>query len=296
MRNCVYNTLKLISPVFNNFYSDRLRVLAYHDIVDPENFEAQLIWLKTRFNIIDIPTLKGHLFQQKKLPSNPLLITLDDGDKTVYTHGLPIFKKLGIPSCLFIITDLINTSKDFWWNTIRKNEQEKGLSQPEIIKLINRSKSVANDERVRILQEYPSTYKEQLTINEVKELHKNKVYIGNHSHTHPMFDKLEQYELKEELEQVQTFFQTNSVGDYSVFAYPNGNLNEKTEQLLIKNQIHIAFLFDHQVNQKKINPLRISRIAVDSDNPLPEFKTKVSGLHPMIWKVQKQLQFSVSCG
>ena len=289
MRNVVYNTLKLITPLFYKFYSDRLRVLAYHDIEDPNNFETQLTWLKSRFNIIDISTLKDHLFHHKKLPPNPLLITLDDGDKTVYTNGLPIFKKHGIPSCLFIITDLIDTNKDFWWNTIKKNEREKGLSQSEIIKLINNCKSVSNDERIQILQKYPATYQEQLTISQVRELSKNNVYIGNHSNTHPMFDKLEQYELKEELEQVQTYFKTNDVGDYSVFAYPNGNLNECTEKLLIENQIQIAFLFDHQVNPKKINPLRISRIAVDSDNPLPEFKTKVSGLHPMIRKVQKQL-------
>ena len=288
MRNFVYNTLKLVSPVFNSFYSNRLRVLAYHDIVDPDNFEAQLLWLKSQFNIIDIPRLKDYLFHSKELPSNPLLITLDDGDKTVYTNGLPIFKKLGIPSCLFIITEVINTNKDFWWNTIRKNEKEKGLSQTEITKLINKSKSAGNDTRIKILQKYPATYQEQLTIEEIKELHKDGVYIGNHSHTHPMFDKLGEHELREELEQVRLFFKTNDVGDFSVFAYPNGNLNEYTEQLLIENQIEIAFLFDHQVNQKKINPLRISRIAVDSDNPLSEFKTKVSGFHPMIRKIQKQ--------
>jgi len=288
MRDFVYNTLKLISPLFSRFYINRLRVLAYHDIVDEANFEAQIIWLKLKYNIIDIPTLKDHLFHDKQLPANSLLITLDDGDKTVYTKGLPIFKRHQISSCLFIITDLINTNKDFWWNTIIKNEKKNGFSQVKIMEVINKFKSMPNNQRIRSLDKYPATYQDQLTIDEVKELEKNRVFNGNHSHTHPMFDKLELKELKEELEQARTFFLKNDIGDFRVFAYPNGNFSEGTEQLLTENQIEIAFLFDHQINQKKINPLRISRIAVDSDNSLSEFKTKVSGLHPIIRKIQKQ--------
>jgi peptidoglycan/xylan/chitin deacetylase (PgdA/CDA1 family) len=289
MRNLVYNTLKPFYPVFNYFSRNRLRVLAYHDIIDPNIFEQQLLWLKSEYNIIDVPSLKAHLLQKKKLPSNPLLITLDDGDRSVYTHGLPVLKKHQISCCLFIVTELIGTNKDFWWNTIRKNEKKKGLSETEIKKVINLNKSVPNEQRLRNLAEYNITYKEQLAIDEVKILNEQGVYIANHSHTHPMFDKLEKGELVEELEQVRAFFEENEVGDYAVFAYPNGNFCGSTENLLLNNGIKIAFLFDHKVNAKKMNPLRISRIAVDSNTPLSEFKTKVSGLHPLILKIKKQL-------
>lgn len=289
MRNFVYNTLSVLSPIFHNVFRNRLRVLAYHDIIDPVNFEAQILWLKSKFTIIDIPTLKDHLFLNKKLPPNPLLITLDDGDKSVFTVGLPIFKKHKIPACLFIITNLINTSQDFWWNTIIKNEKKNGNSQEGIIKIINEHKSMLNEERINSLERYPVTFKDQLTIEEIKELKKNEIYIGNHSHTHPMFDKLKKKEIQEELEQVRLFFRENEVGDFSVFAYPNGNLSESTEHFLQENNVGIAFLFDHKVNEKRIDPLKVSRITVDSNNSLPEFKTKVSGLHPLILKVQKQL-------
>ncbi|MCY2686962.1 polysaccharide deacetylase family protein [Salinimicrobium sp. TH3] len=262
--------------------------MAYHDIVDEANFETQIIWLKSQYNIIDISTLKDHLFYNKKLPVHPLLITLDDGDITVFKKGFPVLKKYKIGACLFIITDLINSSKDFWWNTIRKNEKKKGLSEKDILKLINESKALSNKDRIQLLEKYPATSQQQLTIDEVKELEKDRVFIGNHSHTHPMFDKLEKKDLINELEQAKNFFEKNDVGDYRVFAYPNGNLSEYTEALLQEKGIEMAFLFDHKVNEKKINPFRISRIAVDSDTPLTEFKTKVSGLHPLILKVKKQ--------
>ncbi|MDT0645905.1 polysaccharide deacetylase family protein [Zunongwangia sp. F260] len=288
MRDVFYKALNIIHPVVNTFFKNRLRVLAYHDIIDPVTFESQLLWLKTNYHIIDISTLRDHLFYNKELRANSLLITLDDGDKTVYTNGLPIFKKYQIPVCLFIITELISTNKDFWWNTIIKNEKKKGYSQVEIMKIVNKNKSMLNKQRIEFLKQYPLTYQDQLTTSEIRELKGNRVYIGNHSHTHPMFDKLDKDELLEELNQAGLLFKKNGIGDFSVFAYPNGNFNESAENLLLDNGIEIAFLFDHKINEKKINPLRISRIAVDSDTPLPEFKTKVSGLHPMIWHVAKQ--------
>ena len=289
MRNFIYKSINLISPVYNSFHQKSLRVLAYHDVVDPVNFEAQLKWLKGKYHIIDIHLLKEHLFENKSLPSNSLLITFDDGDRTVLEKGLPILKKLDIPACLFIITGLIGSSKDFWWDIIKKNEEKKGFSPEEIMKIVNLNKESSNKERLEYLKKYPETFNKQLTIEEVKELESNRVYIANHSHSHPMFNKLEENELIEELEQVRLFFKVNGIGDFKVFAYPNGNNDLQTEELLRKNEVDIAFLFDHKINDKSINPLRISRIAVDSDNPLAEFKSKVSGLHSAIQKTQKIL-------
>jgi poly-beta-1,6-N-acetyl-D-glucosamine N-deacetylase len=287
MRTLIYTALNLFSPIFNKALQNRLRVLAYHDIIDANNFESQLIWLKSKYTLIDVPTLKEHLFNNQELPLNPLLITLDDGDKTVYTKGLPILKKHNIPSCLFIITDLIDTNKDFWWNTIRLNEEKNQLSRIEIMDIINKNKAMPNWERLKFIRNYEVTYQEQLTIEEIKELFNSGMFIGNHSHTHPMFNNLEKEEVIQELQESKKFFEWNKIGDHKVFAYPNGNFSIESEKLLENNGIKIAFLFDHQINKGKINPLRISRVAVDSDTPLTEFKSKVSGVHPMIRTIQK---------
>ncbi|WP_405198350.1 polysaccharide deacetylase family protein [Christiangramia sp. LLG6405-1] len=287
MRNLIYKSLNFISPVFNAFLKNRLRVLAYHDIIDPLNFENQIRWLKANYNLIDIEELKDYLSNRKSLPSKSLLITLDDGDRSVFQYALPIFRKYQVPACLFVISDLIDTRKDFWWDTIKKNEVKNGLSNSEIMKIINTNKRSSNRDRVEFLKKYSLTQHHQLTTAEIEELIESRVHIGNHSHTHPMFDKLEQNELHDELTNVRTFFDLNKIGDYSVFAYPNGNYTEITEKLLIENNIEIAFLFDHKINNRRINPLRISRIAVDSDNSMAEFKSKVSGLHPTIIKMRK---------
>ena len=284
MRNLIYKTLNLFSPIYDKVYSERLRVLAYHDVIDPVNFEAQIKFLKLNYHIIDVPVLRKHLFEAQPLPPKSLLITFDDGDRSVLENALPILKKYEISVCLFIITELIDSNRDFWWDTIRKNEEKNGLSAEEIMRIINMNKQSSNKERLEYLKKYPITQNRQLTLEEVRELDLNQVYIANHSHSHPMFDKLQDEELVNEFEQVQLFFKTNKLGDFNVFAYPNGNYSLRAEKLLIENDIDIAFLFDHKLNDRNINPLRISRIAVDSDNSLPEFKSKVSGLHSAILK------------
>ncbi|WP_029032974.1 polysaccharide deacetylase family protein [Salinimicrobium terrae] len=282
MRNIIYNALKLFDPILNNINKNRLRVLAYHDIVDPDNLEAQVIHLKSKYNLINISTLKEHLFNNRGLPSNSVLITLDDGDRSVFTKALPVFKKHHIPSCLFVVTELINKNKDFWWNTIIKNEKKNGLSQKEIIRVLNEAKSVSNERRLNLLKKYPTTYQQQLKTEELIELKKNGVYIGNHSHTHPMFDKLNRKELVDELSQVHAFFKSYKIGDSEVFAYPNGNFSESSEHLLHENNIKVAFLFDHKINEKHINPLRISRLVVNDITPLWKFKLILSGWHGKI--------------
>lgn len=289
MRISLYKFLNLFSPIYNWVYKDRLRVLAYHDIEDAEIFESQILWLKSKYNLINIPILYNHLIKNDPLPPRALLLTLDDGDKTVYTKALSVFQKHKIPSCLFIITDLIDSFKDFWWETIKKNEKIDGLSDSQILKIINHNKSIPNSQRLQNLKEYKSTVKQQLKIEEIHTLRDYGVFIANHSHTHPMFDMLEEQDIIKELEKSNDFFKNSEVGDYSVFAYPNGSYNETSEQLLEKFNIKMAFLFDHKINKKKIQPLRISRIRVDSTIPFPEFQTKVSGLHCLILNVKNRI-------
>ena len=130
MRDFFFRILAVFSPIFNKFFKNRLRVLAYHEIADLAKFEAQIKWLKTKYNIIDIQILKDHLLRNNKLPPKPLLITFDDGDFSVYQDGLPILQRYKIPAALFIITNLIN-SKNIFGGTVPEYFKSQGLSETE---------------------------------------------------------------------------------------------------------------------------------------------------------------------
>lgn len=289
MRKILYKVLNMLSSIFKYYYRNRLRILAYHDVVDNEAFEAQIKYLSSNYSIITIQDVYDYLFNNKSLPKHPLLITFDDGDISVLEKGLPILVKYNYPACIFIITDLINTNNDFWFKTVRKKMKDEGVGEKEIALYMNNLKKISNKERIEKLKEFGTLAKKQLTNHDLKLLITNNIFIGNHSHTHPMIDKCTEEEISEEMENIKSKFEEWGLEGYPYFAYPNGNFTVEAENTLVSKDIEMAFLFDHKINDKRIDPMRISRITVDSDTEINEFKVKVSGLHSRILNIRQIL-------
>ena len=118
------NLYKLLNIIFSKkifFYRNGLRVLAYHDVKNPNKFEAQLKFLiNSDYNIIDINKLENHLFRGGKLPNKPVLITFDDGDISVLDFGLPLLKKHILPSVVFIGNSLVYFYNTFCCRLVEK--------------------------------------------------------------------------------------------------------------------------------------------------------------------------------
>lgn len=286
-RRIVYSLLSTFSSLVKGTYANHVRVLAYHTVPDVRAFEKQIIYLKSNFNIIDIHEFEKHVLHGIKLKPNALLITFDDGDQTIYANGLPVLKKHNVPGLVFIITELIGTTRPFWWNLVTQyynRNKEAHLAR----KKINLLKTVPNAERLKFIDtiqaEISDLYQKQLSTSQVKELVDNRISVANHSHTHPMFDQVTDIEYFQDFRNVKTYFEEEQLKGFEWFAYPNGNADKAREHYLKDLGIKLAFLFDHKINPKEIHPLRVSRIKVNTYDPLPEFKVKVSGLHSIITK------------
>jgi peptidoglycan/xylan/chitin deacetylase (PgdA/CDA1 family) len=91
--------------------STGLQVVLYHHITEqpsslvdglgvstaPDVFELHLRWLERRYEVVDLDTvLTG------QLPGRALLITFDDGYRSVLDTAGPILQRLGLPSVLFV--------------------------------------------------------------------------------------------------------------------------------------------------------------------------------------------------
>lgn len=119
LTNTVTATTK---PMPDIFYAP---VLVYHHIapnpnksqhyVSPEMFEQQMEWLKSNnYHVITYKQLYEALTANTTLPSNPVVITFDDGDKDQYENAFPILKKYNYPAIFFIET--ITIGKSQWMN------------------------------------------------------------------------------------------------------------------------------------------------------------------------------------
>lgn len=110
-------------------------VLAYHRFgatvpdsmtVTTNSFAAQLQWLKdNHYTVIPLRTLVNYLSGQGEAPpEKSVVITADDGHKSVYTDMLPLVKKYNIPVTLFIYPSAIsNASYALTWQQIQEMQK-----------------------------------------------------------------------------------------------------------------------------------------------------------------------------
>jgi len=73
-------------------------------------FEKQLEWMDVNFRIVslgDLDAARNGTFPRKGKPL--AAITFDDGYADFFWHAFPILQRKGIPSALFVVTDLVST-------------------------------------------------------------------------------------------------------------------------------------------------------------------------------------------
>lgn len=92
----------------------------------PERFEAQVKWLQQNgFTIIPLKEAVAYLEGKRdSLPPKSVVITADDGWKSVYIYMLPIVKKYQIPVTLFIYPETISNGKNaLTWENLKELQQ-----------------------------------------------------------------------------------------------------------------------------------------------------------------------------
>lgn len=110
-------------------------ILCYHNLnptkpgsmnLTPDKFESQIKWLKDNgFTIIPLSQAVAYLQgKQNALPKKPIVITVDDGWKSVYTYMQPIVKKHNFPVTLFIFPQTISQGKNsMTWEELKELQQ-----------------------------------------------------------------------------------------------------------------------------------------------------------------------------
>lgn len=122
------NIIQTTKPMPDIFYAP---VLVYHHIapnpnnsqhyVSPEIFEQQMGWLKNNnYNVITYKQLYEALTASSTLPTNPVVITFDDGNKDQYENAFPILKKYNYTAMFFIETITIGKSQWMSFDMMRE--------------------------------------------------------------------------------------------------------------------------------------------------------------------------------
>lgn len=85
--------------------------------VDPLNFEQQIQFLRKKTTVLSVPELVEAV-RNKKVKSNTVAITFDDGYADNFLVAKPILDQYAVPATFFVASQTIGTAAEFWWDEL----------------------------------------------------------------------------------------------------------------------------------------------------------------------------------
>ncbi len=277
--------------------ADRLAVLAYHAVPDPDRFAAQLDWLARHTHPVSEAQVVEAVVDGRPLPDQAVLVTFDDGDPSVLDRGLPLLEERAIPAVVYVVAGLVGTHQPPWptearalWEAGGRTAAATAESADAVVRAL---KQMPDARRREVLDELrrtassPPPTRPQLGIDDLRRLEAGGVTVGNHSLSHPCLPRCDEATIEHEVVEAHRLL-TEALGHAPLtFAYPNGEVDDRVAAAVGRTGYPVAFAFDHRLTDvPPADPLRTSRLRVSSDDGLDRFRIIVSGLHPALHRLR----------
>jgi len=197
-------------------------------LISRRMLEQQLDWIGRRFQFVSLDELGARLESNSGLEKPMVAITFDDGYRDFYDLALPLLKKKGIPATLFVVTDLVGTTRvqvhDKLYLLLAKRYEAtrkliEGLSQAEVERVI-----------ARLEAEIPipeGTYRPfySLTWDGLAAILRAGMSVGSHTRTHVLMTNEDGPRRMEEAAGSRQELEGRLGIRIRHFAYPSGQFN-----------------------------------------------------------------------
>lgn len=254
----------------------KVPVFLHHHIsynnYSPENFEAELSYLKENgYKTLSLSELSDFLSGKKKYDKS-LMLTFDDGYADNYICAYPLLKKYGYNAVVFISTSYISDGSP------RKTISE-GAEIPKITR---------ENERI------PDGF---LRWSELEIMLSNRVFeVGSHTQSHKKFNKRAEYEnLEEELSLSKKIIKEKLKVEANSLAWPWGHFNQDYIEIAKKCGYELIFTTITGSVKANDNPLEIKRINVLPHRNPSWFKNRlklhtfpiISDIYPKVYGIDR---------
>ncbi len=224
----------------------RIPVLMYHRVggannawearyaITATNFHAHMQALaRAGYQAVGIDAMVNWLEGGQALPEGGFLLTFDDGFRGVREYALPVLEKLGWPSTVFLVSDLIG-GEDVW---SRKSNPD-GTTYP------------------------------LLSSAEILDMKGRGVSFHSHTRCHASLPTLSDAELFDQLTGSHQALSQLLGQEVNYLAYPYGHLDERVEAATRAAGYRAAFSTQPGFNRSDVNRFRIRRLDVfGTDTP-----------------------------
>jgi len=308
--------------------TDALTVLAYHRIAEissttfdmfapnvsatPSRFAEQMDFVARHFNVVSVTDVQNWLMEKRQLPSNPLLITFDDGYRDNFDHAFPILQQHGFPAVIFLATNYIGKSTPFFWDLVAycffHTKKKKavfpilGIQQwadtkektAVMYNWLNCLKQLPDDEKETAVAELPNLLEVSIPSNafanlcvtwdQVRIMSDAGIVFGAHTQNHPILTRISLERSQKEIMNSQAHIVAETRQPVISFAYPNGqesDFNSALKKILQQAGFSMAFTLlpgPSKPNETSSGPFAIRRIFIGHQDDLSRFAAKVAGL------------------
>lgn len=234
-----------------NLHAKRVRALLYHAVesepndftdglnvsVTSEMFAANLDYFKRYYNVVEMKDIASGL-----LPNRPLVITFDDGYKSVYENAMPALVSRDMSACIYLITRAVK-GKIVWVNLLNYALLKHKSSTLEKLKAFDKlANCTDNSDIISIVQHsfkpeeiealcesladvLPESAARKLYASEsdIMDMQANGLEFGFHTRDHYNLRNCSARELDEQLD----VSGCQQVMNSTTFAYPFGYFNKR---------------------------------------------------------------------
>ncbi|MEM7286790.1 MAG: polysaccharide deacetylase family protein [Actinomycetota bacterium] len=279
----------------------RLRILAYHGVPDPDLFAAQMEYLARKFTPVGEAAVADAIHRGAKLPSGAAWVTFDDGDPSVVVNGLPTLERLGIPATMFVCPGLIESGMPFWWRVTEwasEHMPDRAAAVAPTAEELTEHCKLLSDGRRRLIvdqmlehmqQPRPEDWR-QLSSAELDAWTDAGMALGNHTWDHPCLDQCNETVQRDQVRDAHEWL-TDHLGHPPIsFAYPNGNFSPIVDTEVARLGYDLGVLYDNKLTPLDSEPLQLSRVMLEADQPAKRLVGVLSGAQPVARAIRESIR------
>lgn len=270
------------------------------DPMDVGHFEKCIKYISNHYEVIcieQLPELKNE-FKKHKYAT----ISFDDGYKDNLKYALPVLNKYGIKASFYVATECIDKNIPTWTHLLEYLFQHTQKSHVDrdfdflsdaftvkeldtrskrveyVRKLIPYLKTLTDQQRKRIIDKIVQTFSDvtmprfMMSWDDLKKLSKEGHYIGSHTVSHPLLDKItDENEIRAELLDSGNAIKKH-IGYFPItIAYPIGSYNANIIRICKESGYEIGLATKQDVyNPDRDDIFEIPRIELPNE---PWWKT-----------------------
>ncbi len=273
---------------------------------------GQLNFIRRKYSIITPEDLREALETRKTLPLHSALVTFDDGYESFARLAFPVLRSMGITPIVFTATEYVEEAKPFWFDSawlsfhhidadrlqhiLKDFHSECGDNViTDAMSLLGTLKRLKPAVRQRVVSalasacgpgmEEKSRIFYSMNAGQIRNMSKEGVIFGGHTHTHTVLTALSKDEAEGEIYLNKEKIEDLTQKPCAFFAYPNGgkmDFNHFHKDMLLSAGYRGAFSLTHERSSFQDDPMEISRIHVAPEDTIKSLDFRFSGIYTLI--------------